>query len=150
VIYGPDESFPVGGSKVLRQSANDKVAIVAAGITLPEALKAYDHLQGEGISARVIDAYSVKPIDRKTLLDAAQATGGRIITVEDHWAEGGLGDAVLEAFSGTEGAWPSVALPRVVKLAVRDMPGSGTPEELLDAAGITAKHIAATAKQVMG
>ncbi len=150
VIYGPDESFPIGGSKVLRQSANDKVTIVAAGITLPEALKAYDQLQSEGISVRVIDAYSVKPIDRKTLLDAAQATSGRIITVEDHWIEGGLGDAVLEAFSGVEGSWPSVALPRVVKLAVREMPGSGAPEELLDAAGITAKHIVAAAKQVTG
>ena len=150
VIYGPDEAFPVGGSKVLRQSAGDRVTAVAAGITLHEALKAYDQLQAAGIAIRVIDAYSVKPIDRKTLIEAAQATGGRIVVVEDHWIEGGLGDAVLEAFSGTEGSAPNGVLPRVIKLAVRDMPGSGTPEELMDAAGITATHIVAAVKQLAG
>jgi transketolase len=150
VIYGPDEAFPVGASKVLRQSEGDRVTVVAAGITLVEALKAYDQLQGDGVAIRVIDAYSVKPIDRQTLYTAAQATGGRIVVVEDHWIEGGLGDAVLEAFSGTEGASPAGTPPRVVKLAVREMPGSGTPEELMDAAGITARHIVAAVRQLAG
>ncbi len=149
VIYGPDESFPVGGSKVVRQSANDKVAVVGAGITLHEALKAYDQLQGEGIAIRVIDAYSVKPIDARTLRDAAAATNGQIVVVEDHWTEGGLGDAVLEAFSGTEDQPVQQPLPRITKLAVHSMPGSGKPEELLNAAGIDAAHIVATVKKLI-
>ncbi len=136
VLYSPGEPFPIGKCKVLKSSNNDRVAVVAAGITLHEALKAHFSLQGEGIEIRVIDAYSVKPIDREALHQASQATGGRIVVVEDHWPEGGLGDAVLEAFTGTQ-----VPLPRVVKLAVRAMPGSGTPAELLDAAGISAEHI---------
>ncbi len=99
VLYGPDETFEVGGSKVLRSSDDDKVTIVAAGITLHEALKAADVLAGEGIAARVIDLYSVKPIDADTLAAAARATGGRVMTVEDHWAEGGIGDAVAAALA---------------------------------------------------
>lgn len=150
VLYGPEESFPVGGSKVLRQSANDRVTVVAAGITLHETLAAYDQLQKDGIAIRVIDAYSVKPIDTKTLHEAAQATNGQIVVVEDHWIEGGLGDAVLEAFSGTEEQAVSSPLPKVTKLAVHEMPGSGTPAELLDAAGISAKHIVATVKKLVG
>src|SRR5262249_11635124 len=118
VIYSPDESFPVGGSKVVRQSAGDQVTVVAAGITLHEALKAADQLQGEGTAIRVIDAYSVKPIDAKTLHEAAQATGGRLVVVEDHWVEGGLGDAVLAAFAGTEQSVARNPLPRVIKLGV--------------------------------
>jgi transketolase len=137
VIYPPEENFPVGGSKTLRQSKEDKVAIVAAGITLHESLKACDQLEAEGIAVRVIDAYSVKPIDREALREAARVTGGRIVVVEDHWFEGGLGDAVLAAFAGTRESCPTV-----VKLAVRGMPTSGTPEELLHAAGIDAEHIA--------
>ncbi|HLJ82438.1 MAG TPA: transketolase, partial [Ktedonobacterales bacterium] len=118
VLYSAGESFPVGGSKVLRQSGSDRVTVVAAGITVHEALKAYDQLQGEGIAIRVIDAYSVKPIDKQTLFAAAQATNGQIVTVEDHWLEGGLGDAVLEAFSGTEEQAVPGTLPKVTKLAV--------------------------------
>ena len=143
VIYPPGESFPVGGSRVLHRSEADQVTIVAAGATVPEALAAYAELRAQGISARVIDAYSIKPIDAETLRRAARETG-RIITVEDHWPEGGLGDAVLEAFSGWDGP-----LPRVVKLGVRGMPGSGTPEELRDAAGISARHIVAAAQALV-
>src|ERR671935_2779951 len=141
VIYGPEERFPVGGSKVVRQSEADRVTVVAAGITLHEALEAHDQLKQEGIAVRVIDAYSVKPIDGETLRQAARETGGRLLVVEDHWPEGGLGDAVLEAFAGGDGP-----LPTVVKLAVRAMPGSGKPAELLDAGGIDAAHIVAAAK----
>jgi transketolase len=137
VVYGADEEFPIGGSRVLREG--DDVAIVGAGITLHEAVKAAEQLEGEGISARVIDLYSVKPVDGETLRAAAEATGGRILTVEDHWSEGGIGDAVLEALS--DGETPA----RVVRLAVRDLPGSGKPAELLAAAGIDAEHIVAAA-----
>jgi transketolase len=144
VIYAPDEDFPIGGSRVVRSSDNDGVTIVGAGITLHEALKAADLLAEQGLNARVIDLYSVKPIDAETLHAAAEATGGRVITVEDHWAEGGLGEAVLSAFADTE------ERPRVVKLAVRDMPGSGKPAELLNGAGIDAEHIADTARQLVG
>jgi transketolase len=143
VIYEPDEEFPVGGSKVVRSSEDDDVAIVAAGITLHEALKAADALSEDGVSARVIDLYSVKPLDVDTLHAAAEATGGRLITVEDHWAEGGLGEAVLSAFADVE------ERPRVVKLAVTEMPHSGKPAELLSAAGIDAEHIAEAARQLV-
>jgi transketolase len=150
VIYGTDEEFPIGGSRVVRQSDRDQVTVVGAGITLHEALKAADQLQGEGVAIRVIDAYSVKPIDAKTLQAAAQATGGRIVVVEDHWFEGGLGDAVLDAFAGTEAQAPSGTLPRVLKLAVHQMPGSATPEQGLEDAGISASHIAAAVKSLLG
>ncbi|HET7807966.1 MAG TPA: transketolase [Gaiellaceae bacterium] len=142
VLYDASEEFPIGGSRVLRQG--DDVAIVAAGITLHESLKAADRLIAEGIDARVIDLYSVKPADGETLRAAAEATGGRVITVEDHWAEGGIGDAVLEALS--EGELPA----QVVRLAVRDLPGSGKPAELLAAAGIDAEHIADAARALVG
>jgi transketolase len=144
VVYEADESFRVGGSGLLRSSDDDDVAIVAAGITVHEALAAADRLEQEGIRARVIDLYSLKPYDAGRLHAAAEATGGRIVTVEDHWPEGGLGDTVLDAFADTADR------PRVVKLAVRDMPGSGTPAELLAAAGIDAEHIAAAARQLVG
>lgn len=150
VLYDSSETFTIGGSRVVRQSDADQVTVVGAGITLHEALKAYDQLKAEGINVRVIDAYSVKPIDSATLHDAAQATGGRIVVVEDHWAEGGLGDAVLEAFSGVESKPPTGAAPHVVKLAVHDMPGSGKPDELIDAAGISARHIVAAVKNLRG
>jgi transketolase len=142
VIYGAGEEFPIGGSRVLREG--DDVTIVAAGITLHESLKAADALADDGISARVIDLYSVKPVDGETLRAAAEATGGRVLTVEDHWPEGGIGDAVLEALS--DGETPA----RVVRLAVRDMPGSGKPAELLAAAGIDAEHIAEAARSLVG
>ncbi|MFY1828025.1 transketolase [Myxococcus fulvus] len=136
VLYAPTEEFPIGGSKVLRRSDRDVVTLVAAGITLHEALEAHARLQDSGVAVRVIDLYSVKPVDVKTLRQAAKETQGRLLVVEDHWAEGGLADAVLEAFSdGTE------PLPRVKRLAVRKLPGSGKPEELLGAAGIDAAHI---------
>ena len=134
VIYGPDETFPIGGSKVLRQSDSDAAVVVGAGITVFEALKAYDQLKSEGINIRVIDAYSVQPIDAGTLLEAAKATGGRVITVEDHYATGGLGDAVSEAVA--DGGFA------VRRLAVREIPRSGQPDELIDRYGISARHIA--------
>ena len=98
VIYPPGESFPVGGSRLVRHSDRDQVAVIAAGITVHEALKAYEALKSEGITVRVIDAYSVKPIDRETLHRAARDTQGKLVVVEDHWFEGGLGDAMLDAF----------------------------------------------------
>lgn len=141
VIYAPDEAFHIGGSRVLRRTDDDALTIVAAGITLHEAAKAVDQLAGDGISARLVDAYTVKPIDVETLRIAAEETG-RLLTVEDHWPEGGLGDAVLEALA------EAGATARVVKLAVRAMPGSGTPAELLAAAGIDAAHIVAAAREL--
>jgi transketolase len=150
VIYDPSEHFTIGGSRVVRQSDADQVTVVGAGITLHEALKAYDQLKAEGITVRVVDLYSVKPMDVATLRAAAQATNGRIVTVEDHWIEGGIGDAVLEAFTGVEGTPPTGATPRVVKLAVHSMPGSGKPDELMDAAGISARHIVAAVKAFLG
>jgi transketolase len=144
VIYSSDEAFPIGGSKVIRRSDSDQATVIGAGVTVVEALRAYDQLKSEGIAIRIIDLYSVKPIDVQTLHQAARETGGRLITVEDHWSEGGLGDAVLDAFTG------SGPLPQVVKLAVRDMPTSGKPEELLNAAGIDASHIVDTVKSLVG
>jgi transketolase len=140
VIYQAGEEFPVGGSRVLRSSAGDQVTIVAAGITVPEALSAASQLAARGVSARVIDLYSVKPIDAATLRQAARDTG-RIITVEDHWAEGGLGSAVLEVFAdGTDEALPIVRI-----LAVREMPGSAAPEDQLADAGIDSRAITSAA-----
>jgi transketolase len=143
VIYGPDESFEIGGSRVVRSSANDDVTIIGAGITLHEAMTAADALATDGIAARVIDLYSVKPIDATTVREAATATAGRVITVEDHWPEGGLGDAVLDALADT-----GTAL-RLLKLAPRDIPGSGTPAELLADAGIDAAAIADAARGLL-
>ena len=143
ILYAPDEAFEVGGSRVLRSSDGDEVALVGAGITVHEALKAADALAEEGISARVIDLYSIKPVDADTLRAAAEETGGRLVTIEDHWAEGGLGDAVLDALAESD------ELLRVVKLAVRAMPHSGTPDECLAAAGIDAEHIAVAARKLV-
>src|SRR5947199_1488896 len=136
VIYSPDEEFMVGGSRVIHQSDKDEVTIVAAGITVHEALQAYEQLKNQRIMVRVIDAYSVKPIDEETLMQAAAEAGNKIVVVEDHWPEGGLGDAVLDAFTMRNGP-----IPEVVKLAVQSMPGSGTPAELMEEAGINAYHI---------
>ncbi len=144
VLYGPDETFPIGGSKLVRHSDSDRVAIVAAGITVHQALKAYERLQTDGISVRIIDAYSVKPIDAETLARAAADTGGKLVVVEDHWFEGGLGDAVLDAFTGV-----GKKAPTVVKLAVHKMPGSATPAELLHTAGIDADAIVAAVKSLL-
>jgi transketolase len=132
VIYGPDEEFPIGGCKVLRQSDADTATVVAAGVTLYEALDAYEQLKKEGVSIRVIDLYSVQPIDAATLRQAAAATSGRIVTVEDHFPGGGIGDAVAAVTSGTA---------TVRKLAVPEIARSGKPDELLDRYGISARHI---------
>jgi transketolase len=133
VTYGADDTFPIGGSKVLRQSANDVATVVGVGITVFEALKAYDELKAGGIAIRVIDAYSVQPIDQATLTAAAAATGGVVITVEDHYPAGGLGDAVSAALA------PAGVV--VQRLAVREIPRSGEPDELVDKFGISARHI---------
>jgi transketolase len=133
VIYEPAERFPIGGCKVIRKSENDAAVVVAAGVTLFEALKAYDQLKGEGLAIRVIDLYSVKPVDTETLLDAARATDGRIVTVEDHYDAGGLGDAVADAVA--------IGGFSVRRLAVREIPRSGQADELLDRYGISSRHI---------
>jgi transketolase len=142
VIYDAGEEFPIGGSKVVRSSDEDQVTVVASGITVHNAIQAADTLQEEGISVRLIDAYSIKPIDAETLQAAAEATGGRVIAVEDHWPEGGLGEAVLSALS------VATADLRFEHLAVNIMPGSGKSEELMDAAGISANHIADAARRL--
>ncbi|XXT85756.1 transketolase [Sorangium sp. So ce281] len=144
ILYDATEAFPIGGSKVLRETPHDRVTIIAAGITVHEALKAHAELEASGLFARVLDAYGIKPIDAAGIRAAVQATAGNVVVVEDHWAEGGLGDAVLEALAGEE---PVVA--RVVHLAVREMPGSGTPAELLRAAGLDASAIAGAAKRLL-
>jgi transketolase len=143
VIYDADEAFPIGGSKVVRSSDGDDVTIIGAGITLHEANKAADQLKEDGKNVRVIDLYSVKPIDVKTIAKAAKETR-HLIVVEDHWAQGGLGDAVLAALAEAqnEGLLDGDAA-KFTHLAVTKMPGSGKPDELLDAAGISAKHIVA-------
>jgi len=137
ILYSNDEQFPIGGSKILRKSANDRATVVAAGITVHEALKAASRLEAEGIAIRILDAYSVKPIDAQGILKAAQETGGRIIVVEDHYEQGGLGDAVLEVVGNQA---------RVVKLAVREIPRSGPPEALIEKYGISSGHIVAAIK----
>jgi transketolase len=145
VLYPSDETFTVGGSKTLRSHDGDQVAIVAAGITLHEALKAADELDADGIQVRVIDAYSIKPIDTQTLVAAAAATGGRIVVSEDHHREGGLGAAVIAALIGA-----GVSDLHVEHLAVDGVPGSGTGSELLAWAGIDADHIAAAVRRLAG
>ncbi len=142
VIYPPGERFEIGGSRVVRRTDADQVTLVGAGITLHEAIAAASMLAEEGIAARVIDCYSVKPIDAEALRAAARETSG-IVTVEDHWSEGGLGDAVLEALAA------DADRPSVVKLAVRHMPGSATPAEQLALAGIDAAHIATAARDLV-
>jgi transketolase len=133
VIYSPDETFTIGGLKVLRQSEHDVATVVAAGVTVFEALAAYDDLKASGVFVRVIDLYSVAPVDEEGLVEAGNATGGRIITVEDHYAAGGIGDAVASAVGGGG--------IRVRRLAVREIPRSGKPTELLDRFGISSRHV---------
>jgi transketolase len=133
VLYSNDELFPIGGAKVLRQKAGDKATVVAAGVTLHEALKAADTLAKEGIGITVIDAYSIKPLGKDVIKAAAQKTKNTVVTVEDHYAEGGLGDAVAGEL-GAEGI-------KVHKLAVMDLPRSGKAEELLARFGIDAAAI---------
>jgi transketolase len=136
VLYETGERFPVGGSKVLRSDPSDAVTLVGAGVTVHECLAAADRLAENGVRARVIDLYSVKPVDTETLIAAADATNGRFVVAEDHHPEGGVGSAVTDALLAHG--------PRslnIVRLSVQELPGSGTPEELLSAAGIDAEHI---------
>jgi transketolase len=142
VIYGNDEQFPIGGAKVVRGSSGDKVTVVAAGVTLYEALKAADTLKNEGIGITVIDAYSIKPLGKDVIKAAAQKTNNLVVTVEDHYAQGGLGDAVAGELSA-DGV-------RVHKLAVEELPHSGKPEELLAKYGIDASAIVKKVKALAG
>jgi transketolase len=142
-LYADGEAFPVGGSKTLRSGPNDRVTLIGAGVTLHECLSAADLLAADGITARVIDCYSVKPIDTGTLRAAADDTGGRIVVAEDHHPEGGLGSAVADALLAAD-----QRDFRLTRLAVSGMPGSGTGEELLAWAGIDAAHIADAARQL--
>ena len=144
-LYNSDVEFPIGGSKVVRDDTLAKAAIIGAGVTVFEALDAAESLAADGIATRVIDAYSVKPIDRATLQRAMDETG-LLVVVEDHWVEGGLGDAVLEALAA--GGRPLGG--RVLKLAVTEMAGSGSPEELRDWAGISAPKIADAVREALG
>jgi transketolase len=141
VIYSNDEAFEIGGLKVLRQSGQDVATVIGAGVTVFEALKAYDKLKAEGTSIRVIDLYSLAPVDAAGLTAAARATGGRLITVEDHYPSGGVGDAVAEAVAG--------AGFTVHRLAVREIPRSGKPDELLERYGISSAHIVSAVRAVL-
>jgi transketolase len=140
VLYANDESFPIGGAKVLRQSGEDKVTVVAAGVTLYEALKAADILKSQSVGITVIDAYSIKPLGKDVIKAAAQKTRNLVVTVEDHYAEGGLGDAVAGELSA-DGV-------KVHKLAVRELPHSGKPDELMSKYGIDANAIVAKVKSL--
>ena len=143
ILYSKEEKFPVPGFKVPRKSQQDRVTVIGAGITVHEALKAADELKSQGTAIRVIDLYCVKPLDGKALAAEISATGGRLVTVEDHWAEGGIGEAVLSALAQA-GATPS----KFRLLAVREMPHSGKPDELVDAFGISARHIAEAVREI--
>ncbi|MFZ0128452.1 MAG: transketolase [Candidatus Dormiibacterota bacterium] len=144
VIYDNDEEFPIGGAKVLRQSGDDVVTLVGGGVTLHACLAAADRLASTGTHCRVIDLYSVKPIDTATLRQASDATGGRLVVVEDHYPQGGLGAAVMEALALEESP------PRITHLAVRSLPGSASPNELMAAAGIDADAIVAAVNALVG
>jgi transketolase len=141
VIYANDETFTIGGLKVLRESADDVATVVGAGVTLFEALKAYEQLKADGTRIRVVDLYSLAPIDGAALVNAGRATEGQLITVEDHYAAGGIGDAVAAAVAGSG--------LTVHRLAVREIPRSGKPDELLDRFGISARHIVAAVRAVL-
>jgi transketolase len=134
VIYGNDEPFEIGGLKVLRESDSDVATVIGAGVTVFQALEAHDTLKMRGSNIRVVDLYSLQPIDAATLIACAKATGGRLITVEDHYHAGGIGDAVAEAVA-------SAGFTVEQRLCVREIPRSGTPEELIDHYGLSARHI---------
>ena len=144
VLYDDGTKFPIGGSKLVRSDPGDRVVLIGAGVTLHNCLAAAEQLEGEGIKTRVIDLYSVKPVDKVTLQEAAALTRGRLVVVEDHYPEGGLGAAVMEALAA------DMDPPRIVHLAVRGLPGSGKPAELMDKAEISARHIVAAAKRLYG
>lgn len=141
VLYSNNEQFEIGKAKVLKQSANDKAVIIAGGVTLYEALTAYKTLAAEGVNVAVVDIFSVKPIDQATLVAQAQRVGGRVLTVEDHYPEGGIGEAVAGALSHL----PNV---QVLKFAVKELPRSGKPADCLDRFGISAKHIVNAVKNL--
>jgi transketolase len=140
LIYGKNDEFPIGGSKVLKKSKNDVATVIGAGITVYEALKAYDELKEERISVRIIDAYSVEPIDKANISKEVEKAGKKVVVVEDHFQNGGLGDAVAQALSGKA---------EIIHLAVKDLPRSGKPEELLDKYGIDANHIKKAVKELI-
>jgi len=142
VLYTNDETFTIGGLKVLKESPDDVATVIAAGVTVDQALDAHKKLKASGTSIRVIDLYSLAPVDRDGLLAAARATKGRLITVEDHYAAGGVGDAVAEAVA--DGGFT------VHRLAVREIPRSGKPEELLDRFGISSSHIVNAVTSLVG
>jgi transketolase len=144
ILYSKDEKFPIPGFKVLRKGDQDKVTVIGAAVTLHEALKAADELKKAGTAIRVIDLYCVKPIDGKAIAAEIAATGGRLITVEDHWPEGGIGEAVLSALAAV-GAAPT----KFKLMAVNGMPHSGKPEELVDAFGISARDIITAVKAIL-
>ena len=141
-IYSNDEKFEIGKAKVVRQSSDDAVTVVGGGVTLTEALKAYEELKKQGVAIRVIDLFSVKPVDAVALLDAARACDNRILTVEDHYAQGGLGDAVMEAVA-------EAGVP-VHRLAVREIPRSGPPKQLLERFGIGRGAIITKVRELVG
>ena len=142
ILYGPDEPFAIGKCKVLRRSEKDRALVVAGGVTVFEALKAYDELKKARIAVRVVDLFSVQPIDREELVASARAVGGLVVTVEDHYAHGGLGDSVLAVLAGER--------IKAVKLAVRTIARSGKPAELLDMCGISARHIVDAVRATIG
>jgi transketolase len=144
ILYSKDEKFPIPGFKVLRKSDQDKVTVIGAAVTLHEALKAADELKKAGTAIRVIDLYCVKPIDGKAIAAEIAATGGKLITVEDHWPEGGIGEAVLSSLAAV-GAAPT----KFKLMAVNAMPHSGKPEELVDAFGISARDIITEVKAIL-
>jgi transketolase len=143
ILYKTDEKFPIPGFKILHQSGQDRATVIGAGVTLHEALKAAEQLKAQGTSIRVLDLYCVKPLDGKALAGQISATGGRLITVEDHWPEGGIGEAVLAALAQA-GTAPS----RFRMLAVSGMPHSGKPDELVDAFGISTRHIVEAVREI--
>ena len=136
VIYGNDETFDIGGLKVLRRSDSDVATVIGGGVTVFEALEAHETLKAKGINLRVVDLYSLQPVDAATLIECARETGGRLITVEDHYHAGGIGDAVAEAVAGAGFAVEQ-------RLCIREIPRSGTPDQLVDHYGISARHIVA-------
>ncbi|CAH2095011.1 unnamed protein product [Euphydryas editha] len=142
IIYDSDTVFKVGEAKIVRESAQDKVLLIGAGITLHEALAAADDLQKKGVSARVLDPFTVKPLDERAVREHARAAGGRVVVVEDHYQAGGLGEAVLSALAAERDV--------VVRhLCVRSVPRSGAPAQLVDAFGLSARHVAAAAQELL-